>query len=123
MVIGSVATTLAAWINVLAAHPDRFYLVMIAQGLSALGQLFIMSVPPNLAAIWFGPDQVSSACAIGVFGCQVALKSTFSFITLITILIDELTGWVRTRFSYSSDGRDGSSGCNGYWQRFETDVL
>jgi len=82
VIIGSVATTLAAWINVLAAHPDRFYLVMIAQGLSALGQLFIMSVPPNLAAIWFGPDQVSSACAIGVFGCQVPLKSTLVYFIL-----------------------------------------
>ncbi len=76
MILGSVTTTLAAWINVLAAHPDRFYLVMIAQLLSSLGQVFVMSVPPNLAAIWFGPDQVSSACAIGVFGSQVPLKST-----------------------------------------------
>jgi len=74
--------------NVLAAHPDRFYLVMIAQGLAALGQVFTMSVPPNLAAVWFGPDQVSSACAIGVFGSQVLFifleVNYFCFTRLIT---------------------------------------
>ena len=26
---------------------------------------------PNVAAVWFGPEQVSSACAVGVFGSQV----------------------------------------------------
>ena len=28
-------------------------------------------MPARLAAIWFGPDQVSTATAIGVFGNQV----------------------------------------------------
>jgi hypothetical protein len=32
-------------------------------------------VSPNVAAVWFGPEQVSSACAIGVFGSQVRQNS------------------------------------------------
>ena len=35
-------------------------------------QVFILSLPARLAAVWFGPDQVSSACSIGVFGNQVS---------------------------------------------------
>lgn len=34
-------------------------------------------VSPNVAAVWFGPEQVSSACAIGVFGSQVS-RNIFS---------------------------------------------
>lgn len=35
-------------------------------------QVFILSLPARLAAVWFGLDQVSSACSIGVFGNQVS---------------------------------------------------
>lgn len=71
VMIGSLGTSAAAWINVLAADSSRYYVVMIAQTLSAISQVFIMSVPANLASVWFGQDQVSSACSIGVFGSQV----------------------------------------------------
>lgn len=36
-------------------------------------QVFILSLPARVAAVWFGPDQVSSACSIGVFGNQVSV--------------------------------------------------
>lgn len=36
-------------------------------------QVFILSLPARVAAVWFGPDQVSSACSIGVFGNQVSI--------------------------------------------------
>lgn len=43
-------------------------------------QVCILSLPAPLAAVWFGPDQVSSACSIGVFGNQVRelrIRTTF----------------------------------------------
>ncbi|XP_072755229.1 choline/ethanolamine transporter flvcr2a isoform X2 [Anoplolepis gracilipes] len=36
-------------------------------------------VPARLAAVWFGPDQVSSACSIGVFGNQLGIAIGFLF--------------------------------------------
>lgn len=42
-------------------------------------QVFILSLPARVAAVWFGPDQVSSACSIGVFGNQVSLKYYYYF--------------------------------------------
>ncbi|XP_072755230.1 choline/ethanolamine transporter flvcr2a isoform X3 [Anoplolepis gracilipes] len=36
-------------------------------------------LPARLAAVWFGPDQVSSACSIGVFGNQLGIAIGFLF--------------------------------------------
>ena len=71
--IAAFGTAIAAWINVLACYPDNFYVAMIAQTIAAVMQVFVLSVPPNLAGVWFGQDQVSFACSVGVFGNQVGL--------------------------------------------------
>ena len=71
VILGAVGTMIGAWIKVLGVHPDRFFVVLIGQTVTALAQVFILGVPPNVAAVWFGPEEVSSACAIGVFGNQV----------------------------------------------------
>lgn len=36
-----------------------------------------MSLPARVAAVWFGPNQVSSACSIGVFGNQLGIAIGF----------------------------------------------
>lgn len=74
VLISAFGTAIAAWINVLACDPDSFYVAMIAQTLAAMMQVFVLSVPPNLAGVWFGPDEVSFACSIGVFGNQASLN-------------------------------------------------
>lgn len=71
LLIGSLGTAAGAWVKVLSVAPDRFYVALIGQTIAAVSQVFVLSVPPNIAATWFGPDQVSSACSIGVFGNQV----------------------------------------------------
>ena len=60
-----------SWIKVGSLSPDRFYVTFIGQTVTAASQIFILGIPPKLAAVWFGPNQVSSACAVGVFGNQV----------------------------------------------------
>lgn len=72
-VFGCLGTCLGAWIKVLGVHPDLFYVAFIGQSVVAASQVFILSLPAKLAAVWFGPNQVSSACSIGVFGNQVSL--------------------------------------------------
>ncbi len=64
-------TTAGAWIKVLGVSPDLFYVLLIGQTVAAMSQVFVLGVPPTVAAVWFGPDEVSSACGIGVFGNQV----------------------------------------------------
>ena len=74
ILLGSFGTMLAAWIKVGSLSPDRFYVTFIGQTVAAVAQIFVLGIPAKLAAVWFGQDQVSSACAIGVFGNQVRRK-------------------------------------------------
>lgn len=51
--------------------PDRWWITFTGQTVVALSQVFVLSVPVRLAAVWFGPNELGSACSIGVFGNQV----------------------------------------------------
>eukprot|EP00064_Thunnus_orientalis_P014808 superscaffoldBa00002634_g14855 len=58
------------WIKVASARPDLFGVTMLGQFASSLAQVFILGMPSRLASVWFGADEVSTACSIGVFGNQ-----------------------------------------------------
>ncbi len=60
------------WIKVASAKPHLFWLTMLGQFASSLSQVFILGMPSRLASVWFGADEVSTACSIGVFGNQVS---------------------------------------------------
>lgn len=67
--------SIGAWIKVFTARQDGFALTFLAQLIIGVAQMFTLSVPARLAAVWFGQEQVSTACSIGVFGNQVSLKN------------------------------------------------
>ncbi len=71
MLLGSLGTCLGSWVKVFATSPSHFWLLFAGQTIVAISQIFILGIPAQLAATWFPADQVSSACAIGVFGNQV----------------------------------------------------
>ncbi|XP_032527225.2 heme transporter FLVCR2 isoform X2 [Danaus plexippus] len=76
-IIGSFGTCAGAWLKVFSVPPDMFWLGFAGQTVVAVAQVFILNVPPRLAAVWFGADQVSSACSIGVFGNQLGVALGF----------------------------------------------
>ncbi|KAL0901983.1 hypothetical protein ABMA27_007120 [Loxostege sticticalis] len=76
-IIGSLGTCLGAWLKVFSVPQDMFWLGFMGQTVVAMSQVFILNVPPRLAAVWFGADQVSSACSIGVFGNQLGVALGF----------------------------------------------
>ncbi len=79
-VVGICATflnTLGAWIKCASVAHDRFPVLMTGQTICAIAQIFILGIPARLAAVWFGPDEVSTATAIGVFGNQVGCAVGF----------------------------------------------
>ncbi|XP_031785425.1 uncharacterized MFS-type transporter C09D4.1 isoform X1 [Nasonia vitripennis] len=78
-ILGALGTCAGSWIKVFSVSPDRFWVSFVGQTTVALSQTFILSVPARLAAVWFGPDQVSSACSIGVFGNQLGIAIGFLF--------------------------------------------
>nr|XP_023015485.1 uncharacterized MFS-type transporter C09D4.1-like [Leptinotarsa decemlineata]XP_023015486.1 uncharacterized MFS-type transporter C09D4.1-like [Leptinotarsa decemlineata] len=77
VIIGIVGTCAGAWVKVGSVSPDRFWLAFVGQTMIAFSQIFILSVPARVAAVWFGPTQVSSACSIGVFGNQLGIAIGF----------------------------------------------
>ncbi|CAL8097037.1 unnamed protein product [Orchesella dallaii] len=83
VIIGSFGTALGSWIKVFATQPDLFYVAFIGHTVVAISQTFILGIPPLLAALWFGPDQVSTATSIGVFGNQLGVAAGFLLPTLL----------------------------------------
>lgn len=79
VIIGIVGTCAGSWVKVGSVDPNRFWVGFLGQSIVALSQIFILSVPARLAAVWFGPSQVSSACSVGVFGNQVRLNKKVLF--------------------------------------------
>lgn len=71
VICGAFLNALGAWIKCACVSPDRFPVLMFAQTICAIAQIFILGIPAHLAAVWFGPNQVSTATSIGVFGNQV----------------------------------------------------
>ncbi|XP_076466750.1 choline/ethanolamine transporter flvcr2b-like [Babylonia areolata] len=76
-VTGCALNAVGAWLKCFAVSPNRFPLLMVAQTLCGMAQVFIVSLPPRLAAVWFGPNEVSTATAIGVFGNQLGVAIGF----------------------------------------------
>ena len=68
---GAAVMVAGAWLKVLSVNPHRFWLAFLGQALVGTSQVFILGMPAQLAAVWFGPRQVSTACALGVIGNQV----------------------------------------------------
>lgn len=75
--LAAVGNFVAAWIKVMSVSPDSFYVSFIGQAMAAAAQLFILNVPARLAVVWFGKDEVSTACSLGVLGNQVQLVQWF----------------------------------------------
>lgn len=71
--LASGVTAVGAWIKVLSVSPERFYVTFIGQTIVGAAQIFSLGVPPKLAAVWFGANEVSFACSVGVFGNQVIM--------------------------------------------------
>uniref|UniRef100_A0A915E866 Major facilitator superfamily (MFS) profile domain-containing protein n=1 Tax=Ditylenchus dipsaci TaxID=166011 RepID=A0A915E866_9BILA len=62
VLIGAFGNCFGAWLKILSTAPDKFWLTFMAQ---------------TIAAVWFGPKQVSTACAVGVFGNQLGIAIGF----------------------------------------------
>lgn len=77
LLIASFVTLLGAVIKCGSLHRDRFWVTMIGQVIAAIGNVFVLSVPPRLAAVWFGENEISTATSIGVFGNQLGICASF----------------------------------------------
>ncbi|ERE73045.1 feline leukemia virus subgroup C receptor-related protein 1 [Cricetulus griseus] len=50
---------------------------MLGQSLCSVAQVFILGLPSRIASVWFGPKEVSTACATAVLGNQLGAAVGF----------------------------------------------
>lgn len=77
LIFASFGNAVGAWMKCFSVAPNLFYVGMIGQTIVASSQLFILNIPPLLAATWFPSHQVISSTAYGVFGNQVGIALGF----------------------------------------------
>uniref|UniRef100_A0A158REH1 MFS domain-containing protein n=1 Tax=Hydatigena taeniaeformis TaxID=6205 RepID=A0A158REH1_HYDTA len=102
ILIGATLNVLGAWIKCLSmelsqpvpspASNASFPLLMVAQLVCALGQVFLLGVPAQLAATWFSKTELAMATAIGVFGNQVGCALGFGLPPLMVPAVTNSTG-------------------------------
>ncbi|GAA6213665.1 feline leukemia virus subgroup C receptor-related protein 2 isoform X3 [Lates japonicus] len=93
------------WIKVASARSDLFAVTMLGQCVSSLAQVFILGMPSQLASVWFGADEVSTACSIGVFGNQMGIAIGFLVPPILVPNVDdinELAHHIRIMFYISA---------------------
>ncbi|KAF2888815.1 hypothetical protein ILUMI_17358, partial [Ignelater luminosus] len=70
ILIGITGTCVSTWIKLASVSSSRFWVLMLAQTIGGIFQVFLLNIPSKLASTWFGPKEISTACSIGVFGYQ-----------------------------------------------------
>ncbi|XP_070190522.1 choline/ethanolamine transporter flvcr2a-like isoform X2 [Littorina saxatilis] len=77
MVAGCFLNALAAWLKCASVGENLFGVLMVAQTVAAISQIWVLGIPARLAAVWFGPNEVSTATSLGVFGNQIGIAVGF----------------------------------------------
>uniref|UniRef100_A0A4W6DXF0 Choline/ethanolamine transporter FLVCR1 n=1 Tax=Lates calcarifer TaxID=8187 RepID=A0A4W6DXF0_LATCA len=92
-VIALVATALncaGTWIKVASVRPNLFAITFLGQFSCSLAQVFILGMPSRIASVWFGSDEVSTACSIGVFGNQLGIAIGFLVPPILVPNVDDM---------------------------------
>ncbi|TSM77368.1 Feline leukemia virus subgroup C receptor-related protein 2 [Bagarius yarrelli] len=79
-----------AWIKVASSKPHLFWVSAFGQVACSIAQVFILGMPSHIAAVWFGPKEVSTACSIGVFGNQLGIAIGFLLPPILVPNIDDM---------------------------------
>ncbi|XP_054443596.1 heme transporter FLVCR1 [Pteronotus mesoamericanus] len=75
--LGSGLNCLGAWIKCGSVQQHLFWVTMLGQSLCSVAQVFILGLPSRIASVWFGPKEVSTACATAVLGNQLGAAVGF----------------------------------------------
>ncbi|KTG44286.1 hypothetical protein cypCar_00004657 [Cyprinus carpio] len=75
--LGAGLNALGAWVKCASVGPGLFWVTMTAQVICSVAQVFILGLPSRIASVWFGPREVSTACATAVLGNQLGVAIGF----------------------------------------------
>ncbi|XP_012511660.1 PREDICTED: feline leukemia virus subgroup C receptor-related protein 2 isoform X2 [Propithecus coquereli] len=74
---GSALNCLGAWVKLGSLQPHLFPVTVVGQVICSVAQVFILGMPSRLASVWFGANEVSTACSVAVFGNQLGIAIGF----------------------------------------------
>ncbi|CAB1342901.1 unnamed protein product [Coregonus sp. 'balchen'] len=75
--MGAGLNCVGAWVKCASVRSDLFGVTMTAQIICSIAQVFILGLPSRIASVWFGPKEVSTACATAVLGNQLGTAIGF----------------------------------------------
>ncbi|XP_067901105.1 feline leukemia virus subgroup C receptor-related protein 1 isoform X2 [Heterodontus francisci] len=89
--LGSGLNCIGAWIKIASVRRDLFGVTMFAQTVCSVAQVFILGLPSRVASVWFGPKEVSTACATAVLGNQLGVAFGFLLPPMLVLnTVDDL---------------------------------
>ncbi|XP_057588618.1 feline leukemia virus subgroup C receptor-related protein 2-like [Hippopotamus amphibius kiboko] len=74
---GSALNCLGAWVKLGSLKPHLFPVTVLGQVICSVAHVFILGMPSRIASVWFGADEVSTACSVAVFGNQLGIAIGF----------------------------------------------
>ncbi|XP_073854011.1 choline/ethanolamine transporter FLVCR2 isoform X4 [Macaca fascicularis] len=74
---GSALNCLGAWVKLGSLKPHLFPVTVVGQVICSVAQVFILGMPSRIASVWFGANEVSTACSVAVFGNQLGIAIGF----------------------------------------------
>lgn len=90
VVVGSAFNCIGAWIKTGTAHPDMFAVTFFGQFMCSVGTVYVLGIPSRLASLWFGHQEVSTACSIGVLGNQLGIAIGFLIPPIVVPNVDDV---------------------------------
>ncbi|XP_068454783.1 heme transporter FLVCR1 [Clinocottus analis] len=75
--LGAGLNCAGAWLKCASVSPALFGVTVAAQVVCSVAQVFILGLPSRVASVWFGPSEVSTACAAAVLGNQLGTAIGF----------------------------------------------
>ncbi|XP_032356212.1 choline/ethanolamine transporter flvcr2a isoform X4 [Etheostoma spectabile] len=105
VVVGAAFNCIRTWIKMSTANPDTFSMTFVGQFVCLVATVYILGIPSRLMSLWFGQQEVSSACSIGVLGNQMGIAIGFLLPPILVPNVDdinELENHIRIMFYISA---------------------
>ncbi|XP_017266820.1 feline leukemia virus subgroup C receptor-related protein 2 isoform X2 [Kryptolebias marmoratus] len=90
VVMGSALNCVGAWIKTGTADPSMFAMTFVGQFVCSIATVCTLGIPSRLASLWFGQQEVSTACSIGVLGNQLGIAIGFLVPPILVPNVDDM---------------------------------
>ncbi|XP_042896547.1 choline/ethanolamine transporter FLVCR2-like isoform X1 [Parasteatoda tepidariorum] len=77
VILGALFNTISSTVQLATLKPNGFPFVLVSSFFASLSEVAVLGIPPFIASRWFPSNELSRACAFGVFGNQLGVGIGF----------------------------------------------